>query len=139
MASASLLPFFRLRRIIPPQTVYAVKGGDRREWRFTFHAGGGHPIPALTGLAADAIGMPPYGMGKSINFTPTLQNAVQSKKKCLKQVLLCACYETGEGISPVVFVLEQSTDGQRNLLLLVVDVDDLSLDNLADLESVLPA
>ena len=36
----------------------------------------------------------------------------------------------------VLAVLEQSTDRQGNLLLLVVDVDDLSLDNLADLESV---
>ena len=50
-------------------------------------------------------------------------------------MLLCACYETGEGL--VLFVLEQSTDGQRYLLLLVVDVDDLSLDNLANLQLVL--
>ena len=68
MASASLLPFFRLRRIIPPQSVYAVEGGDRSEWWFTFHAGW-----AVVSL--------PYGMGKSINFTPALQNAVQSKKE----------------------------------------------------------
>ncbi len=33
----------------------------------------------------------PYGMGKSINFAPTLQNADQSKKKHpINQVLLCA-------------------------------------------------
>ena len=28
-----------------------------------------------------AIHLLPYGMGKSINFTPALQNAVQSKKE----------------------------------------------------------
>ena len=44
-------------------------------------------------------------------------------------------YGITEGL--VLFVLEQSTDGQRYLLLLVVDVDDLSLDNLANLQLVL--
>ncbi|MFR8409954.1 MAG: hypothetical protein ACLVB4_00725, partial [Butyricicoccus sp.] len=100
MASASLLPFFRLRRIIPPQTVYAVEGGDRSEWWFTFHAGWGTPgwlllrlcrnspsaltpplQPSALAYVRWAVVSLPYDMGKSINFTPTLQSAAQSKKE----------------------------------------------------------
>ena len=53
------------------------------------------------------------------------------------QVPPCICDLGREELVLVVLaVLEQSTDRQGNLLLLVVDVDDLRLDNLADLESV---
>ena len=82
------------------ETVYAVNGGDRSEWWFTFHAGRGTPGWLLSRLCRNspsALTPPlqpsalayvwragvslPYGMGKSINFTPALQNAVQSKKE----------------------------------------------------------
>ena len=46
-------------------------------------------------------------------------------------MLLCACYETGEGL--VLFILEQSADGQRDLLVLRVDVGDLRVHLLATL------
>ena len=47
--------------------------------------------PSALAYVRRAVVSLPYGMGKSINFTPALQNAVQSKKKHpINQVLLCA-------------------------------------------------
>ncbi len=95
----------------------------------------GHPKGGFScGFAA--IHLLPYGMGKSINFTPALQTLSKAKKAPETGASFALVMKTGEGL--VLFVLEQSTDRQGNLLLLVVDVDDLSLDNLANLER-LPA